>query len=487
MDAKLIRRVKRWDKLADRVITGGGLFVIICVLGILVLIAQVAIPLFLPPQATVLGSFLPASGQGTALAVGTDDYLESAWQLTPEGVFSFHRLPDGAPLESLILEHPEGASRLLQANPYGRQRFSLAWDNGAVSVVRLVLRTEFSDTGARRLVRSLEVLVSAPPLTALSPASPVPVAIPTPPHSSILTRVPVNTPRMLARAADPSGEHAGSYTRVVLRDASSLFVEKVSVQTSLLGEAESDHRVHVLETGVPGAISALTLDEAGNILFAGTSDGHLLRWDLSDLETPVLKDRLQAFPDGRAITTLALLLGDVTLLVGDSRGGVSGWFPVPQAQGELKSLALIHRLLPHSGPVVSFQPGNRSKTAASLGSSGATRLDHLTSENTLLSLEGDNPQRLGSFSPRDDAFAALDDSGRITVWTLRIPHPEVSWGTYFSPQWYENYPKPDYVWQSSSGSDDSEPKLSLMPLVFGTLKGTFWGMLFAAPLAILSA
>jgi len=52
---------------------------------------------------------------------------------------------------------------------------------------------------------------------------------------------------------------------------------------------------------------------------------------------------------------------------------------------------------------------------------------------------------------------------------------------------YESYEKPEYVWQSTGGTDDFEPKLSLVPLVFGTLKGTLFAMLFALPLAIFGA
>src|SRR6185436_17420255 len=37
------------------------------------------------------------------------------------------------------------------------------------------------------------------------------------------------------------------------------------------------------------------------------------------------------------------------------------------------------------------------------------------------------------------------------------------------------------------GTDDFEPKYGLMPLVFGTLKATFYSMLFGVPLALLAA
>jgi phosphate transport system permease protein len=53
--------------------------------------------------------------------------------------------------------------------------------------------------------------------------------------------------------------------------------------------------------------------------------------------------------------------------------------------------------------------------------------------------------------------------------------------------WYENYDGPQYIWQSSASSNDFEPKYSLMPLSFGTLKAAFYAMLLATPLAICGA
>src|SRR6185295_12064163 len=43
------------------------------------------------------------------------------------------------------------------------------------------------------------------------------------------------------------------------------------------------------------------------------------------------------------------------------------------------------------------------------------------------------------------------------------------------------------VWQSGGGSDENEPKLSLVPLIVGTMKGTLYALIIAVPLAILSA
>ncbi len=67
------------------------------------------------------------------------------------------------------------------------------------------------------------------------------------------------------------------------------------------------------------------------------------------------------------------------------------------------------------------------------------------------------------------------------------PHPETTLKTLFGKVWYEGYGQPEYVWQSTGGTDEFEPKMSIVPLLFGTLKGTFYAMLFALPLAVLAA
>jgi phosphate transport system permease protein len=53
--------------------------------------------------------------------------------------------------------------------------------------------------------------------------------------------------------------------------------------------------------------------------------------------------------------------------------------------------------------------------------------------------------------------------------------------------WYENYPAADYVWQSSAATHTFEPKFSLTPLVFGTIKAAVYALLFAVPIALMGA
>lgn len=58
---------------------------------------------------------------------------------------------------------------------------------------------------------------------------------------------------------------------------------------------------------------------------------------------------------------------------------------------------------------------------------------------------------------------------------------------FYTPQRYEGYSQPKYIWQSMALEPTSEAKFSISPLIVGTLKAAFYSLLFAAPLAIASA
>jgi phosphate transport system permease protein len=79
------------------------------------------------------------------------------------------------------------------------------------------------------------------------------------------------------------------------------------------------------------------------------------------------------------------------------------------------------------------------------------------------------------------------EDGQIATWAIDNEHPEVSWTALWDKVWYESYDEPAYTWQSSASTNDFEPKYSLMPLAFGTLKAAFYAMLLGAPLAICGA
>jgi phosphate transport system permease protein len=90
-------------------------------------------------------------------------------------------------------------------------------------------------------------------------------------------------------------------------------------------------------------------------------------------------------------------------------------------------------------------------------------------------------------SPRATVLLVQSTDGKMHLWHVDNEHPEVSIKSLWQQVWYESYPKPDYIWQSSSANNDFEPKYSLTPLVFGTLKAAFYAMLVAIPLSLIGA
>ncbi len=80
-----------------------------------------------------------------------------------------------------------------------------------------------------------------------------------------------------------------------------------------------------------------------------------------------------------------------------------------------------------------------------------------------------------------------DAHGGFYRYAIDNPHPETSLKSLWGKVWYEGYSEPQYTWQSSSASTEFEPKFSLTPLAFGTLKAALYAMLLSVPLAVCGA
>ncbi len=175
----------------------------------------------------------------------------------------------------------------------------------------------------------------------------------------------------------------------------------------------------------------------------------------------------------------------MSLLVGTAKGGIGQWFMVRGQDGE-PVLRPIRSFQLGSAPIVQLVPEQRRKGFVALDATGELGVFHSTAGRTLLREQIAPAAGVLALSPRADRLL-LEENGRLLGFRLDNPHPEVSWSALWGKVWYENYEAPARVWQSSAATADFEPKLSLAPLTFGTLKAAFYAMLFAAPLAIAAA
>lgn len=457
-----LRRIKRCDRAARWIITLGGVTIIASVIAILVLIVSVALPLFRPARVEPLGeAALPASiPLKEVLSVGGDIALDGqgamACVFTRDGTVVFVDLTNQKVLKTQAVKLPEGskAKSLQSVERHGGSRYSLLWSDGAVSLVEVVSASERDAQGNRRA--KCEALTRAAELS----GGPLP------------TIALLRSPR------------EGSVTCARLLADGRLSVSRQVTTENLLGDKETKSEKVAVETAGLAPITALTMDRDGTTLYAGTEKGQLARWQFDEEGQVKSREVVQAFADRRAITALAMVLGDVSLAVGDAAGGLTTWFPV-RIDGKGR-LTRVHTLGSHPGAVRQLLASTRNKSLVSLDDAGAVGVDYTTSERRLALLEREPPLVQAGSSPRGDAVIGLDAAGNLLAWQIDSPHPEVSWKTLFGKVHYEGYDEPSYTWQTT-GSADSEPKLSLVPLVFGTLKGTFYAMLFAVPLALFGA
>jgi phosphate transport system permease protein len=237
---------------------------------------------------------------------------------------------------------------------------------------------------------------------------------------------------------------------------------------------------HVLE----GDFDRVLFGSRGQWLYFISDDGDIEVLDISDLEEPERVYLGRLLPEGHTLIAVEPLLGRYSLLVADDRDRVTQWSLMRDAFG----YRMEH--------IRDFEIGARPKLViAESGRKGFAVIDahdrlHLayTTSGRISAVSATGVESIDRavLSPRSN-LALVEGNGRIGLLDIENEHPEVSWSALWTKVWYEGYPEPVLSWQSSSADNAFEPKYSLTPLAFGTLKAAFYAMIFAMPVAIMGA
>jgi len=384
IDKSTIRRSKVLDWIARKVITLGGILIIGSVIAIVVLIVSVTFPLFQGTDSELRAVVsLPDDVPGDdVLAVGVDlveigrqrheDSL-TGYTVTKDGTFTFlefveptqagqtesHRPDD---VRAIVLDRHKVAPADGPAAPTIRNvvrssgsEYTLLWSDGTVMLVEAVLTPEFDELGRRKAKYALHT------------------------RGNISASEEDRPTKAVMRA-----DEDGAATCAMLLKGNRVAVLRETIEESMFGDAEKTTARTVLEEGIPGEITTLALNRDGDVLYAGTANGCLLRWQLdSDVDQPEC-EVIPAFRDPRAITALTMVFGEVSVAVGDEQGNVTTFSPVRTETS--KKLRLIHRLSQHEGAVSDILPSRRNKSLLSLGANGTVSLDYTTSGKQLLTL-----------------------------------------------------------------------------------------------------
>ena len=432
----------------------GGIAVILSIVCIFIFLVKEVIPVFFPPHGTQVGHVAgapPSAAFPQSSLIGMDEYQEIIYQLTAgsDRQIRFFNVQSGAPIildlpPELATVHVTAIARAVGVG----NRFAFGTDDGRIVPVTIDFTAGY-EAGVRLIV----------PAVTLG----IPIQL-----------TPAKEP-IIRLAYQPT--ERGTFT-AALTDHGRLWYAALP----------SDDTPIALTGHGSESVTAVIFDSRGETLSIGTAAGSLYHYEVREGSPPSLVETASVVP-GASVTALSYLIGDRSLAIGSSAGDVSVWMPVRQAQeSSTTRFRLIHRFDAHPSSVTAISPSLRDKGFITGDTQGNLFVHYSTSSQTLLKLQGNQQAiRTLTFSPKADGAVALTDRGELLTYTIHNPHPEVTFAALFKPVWYEGYEKPEHVWQSSSGADDFEAKFGLIPLIFGTLKGTLYAMLVAVPLALLGA
>jgi phosphate transport system permease protein len=465
------------DRLAAFWITVGGVGTILAVTGVFLFLAVVVFPLFRP------GHISPAGhGQAAApLYAGVDEYRVCGWSFGHDGIFRTFRLDNGDALSSqpLVPEDSLSAASLDAQS----STLSVARRDGSIALFRITWQTDYPQEDG------------LPSGVSLSRAGECATA-----DSAVIERTAegslrrqqaklVDAAAILAagsaelRSIDHVGDDKGFTVATLAGD--SLVVDHVSrEENEFTGETTTAVRRNAMAVPDAGSGTRVLMTNGGSAVCVLDASGSATIVDATTPELNVIASGNVG--KGSAVTAATTLIGGNTILVGDQNGNVTAWFTA-ESNGQRK---LVNPRAYHGrgAAVTTIAASARERLFVVGYADGRVRMFQATSGKRVIETTVEPPAAIDAvaFAPKTDGLLVAAGSS-LQHFNMDTGHPEVTLRSLFRPVWYEGYAGPTHVWQSSAGTDDFEAKLGMFPLVFGTLKATFYAMLFGVPLALLAA
>jgi phosphate transport system permease protein len=490
------RRSVLWaDRAADWSIRIGGVGVIVAVFAIVVFLALVAAPLFQDARVDGEQKIAAPAAPGRVLGTWIDEHKSVAFTLRDSGDVALVHLASGQTLPSARFALGPAPITAF-GRTLGDKYVAFGFADGTVRLGQL-------DIAARTLPADA-IPSGAARLDADSFSD----------GQALYSRIAGNQVRKITVAADLDEAQAvtrgqaivaldyrrgGTVERpteayVTLDAAGIVRLSRTETRKNMLTGQTWKTAASVELPRLPAntAVSKILMNEAGDEIYLGARDGTIYRYDARDFNAPVLAEIKRLLTGDVTLGVFGFLNGDQSLVIGGSDGTVDVYFRLRREGADTAdgyALVRAHQLERQAAGIVAFAASQRTKLFATADARGQVWLRHSTSEQTLLRLDAEGAAVAVALAPRDDSLVwqGGENAGRLIAWTISAPHPETTLRTIFGKVWYEGYDAPAFTWQSSSGNDSFEPKLSLTPLIFGTFKATLYSLLFAVPIAILAA
>ena len=457
-----LQRKRRLRALKDHLtrwyVFVGGLAVLATITLIFFYLAYVVMPLFQGAELSAKPAQSPAWLQDGSqpLLLTVEEQNQIGLRISAQGEALFFTVKTGAELKRSSLPLPAGTqvTSLQQGQP-GSSLVAVGLSNGQALVLRHAYKATYPD-GKKTITPELEFPYGVAPLQV-------------DPQGRALEHVNLSVHEDSLMLAGSSGNQL--HVLSLLKEEN-MFTGEVAL---------TETQIELPQLAEP--IKAMYIDARQNWLFVLNGRAHL---DVFNLAKRNLNGRYELLQDASAeVTTSAQLLGGISLMIGDSKGNVSQWFMARDPDDEQR-LKHIRDFQMGDSAIRQIVAEERRKGFVVLDAAGQIGVFHSTAERTLLIEPVSADARIMALSPR--ANRILVEAGpQLLTYKLDNPHPEISWSSLWSKVWYESYDKPEHIWQSTAANAEFEPKMSLAPLTYGTLKAAFYAMLLAAPLAIAAA
>ena len=459
------KRRRAWREFKDRVarygVAMGGVSVIFAIVLIFFYLLYVVLPLFYGAEVDTKSEYQYSANSASYLAL--NEYNDVALSVDMSGQVTFFAADTGKEILTPQLSLPEGSAiTSFSSGDATTGILSYGFDNGQVLLFKREYKISYPDDK-----RKITPFISYP----LGQES-----IQVDPKG-----------RRVSLLSVQSNDEQSSFA--ALTENNSLVLQSTIREQDFLDEDAFTLTTQIGEIDLSefGEITHMEMDIDQRELYIVNRKGFIAYYDIQNIEQARLIQQIKGVPHGVDITTLEFLTGGISILVGRSDGQIDQWFPV---RGEDNNTILhnVRSFKEQSAAIIQIEPEYARKGFIALDQTGDFGIYHTTAHRTLLVEPlSDHANVKMALSPRANGLLSLAIDGKAKLLVIDNEHPEVSWHSLWQEVWYESRDKPEYIWQSSSASNDFEPKLSLSPLTFGTIKAAFYAMMVAVPLAIMGA
>lgn len=451
-------RRKLADRIAAQVVSLGGVGVVLAVFFIAFYLIKESMPLAAKPK---LGSGGPSISAPPAMIGGAEKFTDATWRLFEDGRLQLHSLRDGRLIEELEpLGLETGETLSIAKLSVGQTEVAFSTTAGRVGVLGLSFTTSFEGETANQETRR-QVFGELPVFWFMEDAQ---------------EQIPVAIDAVLGDAeARINGWMVAAY------EDGRVSLTRAQPRYNALEDATT-WRLRSREHSFEEAASQVVLLERGRFLAATGDTVHGVEPADKFAGLTVLGSELAG---GGRVVAGRELIGRGSVIFGTEDGTLSRWLLQATDDQPIAPLRLQEYSTKVPG-LIDILPSARQRVFLARNAEFGL-VAQGTSGTSLTTFDFEPGIAWMNIAPREDYLIVSRADETFEAIPLDLGFPEVTKSALFGKLTYEGLPTPAYTYQSTGGTDEYEPKISLIPLIIGTIKGTIWALLPSIPLAVAGA